>query len=115
MAAYPTGLPFSVGSKVQSLNGIDVQEATNGEVRGRSFFATEQKEFTLVHDLIDSSDRSAVKAFFDANKATEFTYVYPIANGGDGSTYTAIFIADPDEEYIGGDYWRITMKFRGSI
>lgn len=91
--AYPN-LPQATASKEARLTGRQLDRATNGAPKVRSFYTAAKKEFAIVHPYISAAEKLALEAFIDANALTSFDFTWH----GDNATYTCL-LADKPPEY----------------
>jgi hypothetical protein len=86
MAVYPSFSQMTSSKEVQLL-GREVDRATNGAPRARSFFSAPKKVFNIVHGALSSAEKATLESFFAANSLIPFSFVW----AGDGNTYSVIF------------------------
>ena len=74
-----------------------VDEASNGGVRGRALYDAAKWEFTVVLPLLTDTERDAVHAHYAANRLNTFNLVW----ARDGVTYACIYAprGEPRETY----------------
>lgn len=111
--AYPT---TANGQSYQSrrvpISNPRIDIATDGSVRGVDEFAAPTFDFTVIHDLVTSSEVSAIEACYtsatSAGRTTTFVY------DGDGKTYSVVFKAFPQSDRLEGEeYFRVTTQLVG--
>lgn len=104
MSNYPA-YKQSDDSAEQRLSGREVDRATNGAPKVRSFFTAEKKQFKVEHPYVTTAEKVAFEAFYTANALVTFSFVWK----GDGATYTCLFDADaPVYRPLTPGYWAIT-------
>ena len=97
----------SYDSREVRLQGRQIDRATNGVAKARSFFAAEKKTWTIVHPALTSAERTALESFYASNMLTTFSFVW----NGDGATYTVMF-GEQDPVYVPlpGSRWQVTVS-----
>lgn len=106
MSTYPT-LGQSKDSTETRISGITIDRATNGLTRGRSFFTSDKKTFTVVHSTITTAQKTTLEAFYNTNKNNSFIFLWV----ADGFTYTCIFAEDAIQfSIITKGYWDATVS-----
>ena len=102
---YPT-LVQSYDSKEKRIGGRQLDRATNGTPKVRSFFSAEKKAWTLVHPDITAAEKATFEAFYSANSLTSFTFTW----AADATSYTVLFDAnEPTYTPRPGNRWTITV------
>ena len=103
--AYPT-LPQSDQSQETRLTGRQLDRASNGTPKVRSFYTADKKEFAPVHEYISNAEKQAPEAFIAANANNSFDFVW----AGDGVTSTCL-LSDKSPQYTphSGSYWTVTV------
>jgi hypothetical protein len=86
MAVYPSFSQMTSSKEVQ-LMGREIDRATNGAPRARSFYSAPKKVFNIVHGTLTSAEKATLESFFAANALTTFNFVW----AGDGNSYSVIF------------------------
>ena len=103
--AYPS-LKQSRESKEKRVGGRQLDRASNGTPKVRSFFSTEKKAWTLVHPDITAAEKATFEAFYSANSLTSFSFTWL----ADGVSYTVLFDAtEPSYQPRPGNRWTITV------
>ena len=102
--AYPSIL-YSYESSEDQFDDLAVDRASNGAARVRAFYTGRKRRFTLVHELLSSTDRDTLTNYYDANRLLSFSMTW-----ADGATYTCIFAAAPKLVPLPGGYWTVTMS-----
>lgn len=101
---YPT-YGQSVESDETTLWGRQIDRATNGSVKSRSFYTGAKKTFKVVHEFLTNTQKLAIESFYtdNQNESFEFTWI------ASGVTYpTCMFDAqDPTFKALQGGYWRV--------
>lgn len=92
--AYPT-YDIMIGASVAVDTGVQIERATNGSARGRSFFAAPKKRFRVAH-VLNASQLTSFRAYIAAMTSDSFTWP------GDGLSYTVVLSGDPKEKPLGG-------------
>jgi len=93
------------GSREVLDDGTVVDRATSGRPRFRSYFATLQRRFLVIHEL-DNTDRDTLMTFYNANQYVAFTFTWD----ADGVTYTCKFAGAPQLEPIEGIRNKVTVN-----
>jgi hypothetical protein len=105
VADYPD-LPQVIGSVRTSDDGTIVDFAESGKPRLRQYYTEVRRQFTVIHD-IDGTDKDAILAHYDGDKANVFNFTFK----GDGVVYTCRYMAVPaDVPVAGTDRWRVTTQ-----
>lgn len=105
MDTYPS-TPQTTNSAEVRVSGREMDRATNGTPRVRSFFTAQKKEFTVVHEYISIAEKQAIEAFLAAHETSLFYFKWL----GDGQTYTCL-LGPTDPQYMphSGLYWSVTV------
>lgn len=109
MSTYPT-LPTRV-AKDKPRYGREIDEATNGSLRGRQLHNRRRAEFQLVHPHLSAAQKDALFAFLDANPG-QFIYTRQRETL---ETYTVILVDDPVPEYEKGGYYTVSLTLRECV
>lgn len=104
MATYPSYVQIAPTRDIPE-DGIVVDRADSGRPRFRSFYPATQVSFEVVHE-VESAEKEAIKAFFQANKLVPFTFTYE----GDNQTYNCRFAGNPECSPTMPGYWRVTCR-----
>lgn len=78
------------------IDNLSTERATNGAMRGRSFFAAVKRVYSLLHVAIDTAQYNDLMVFYAANKALPVSFTWP----HDGTVVTAIFTAPPTQKAV---------------
>jgi hypothetical protein len=106
MNTYPV-LKQALESQESGSTGRQVDRATNGTPRVRSFYTSNKKTITVVHPGISNADKLTLQAFVAANALVPFLFAW----GADGVTYTCLFGAEePRYTRVAGGRWDITVQ-----
>jgi hypothetical protein len=106
MNTYPV-LKQARESKEAGSTGRQIDRASNGAVKARSFYTSVKKTFNLVHPGIADADKAAHQAFEAANRNIPFLFVWD----ADGATYTCLFgEGAPSYVPIAGGRWDIAVQ-----
>lgn len=107
MAAYPTfACGQSYGSTETIVDEIQVDRATNGGVRIRSFYTSTLKAFSVKHAMATPAEKAALDAFYATNRLISFDFLWK----GDNTTYTCQFASPPVRQPVEGVYWEISCE-----
>lgn len=101
---YPA-IDLAYGSDVQVLDDLQMQRATNGALRGRSYYAGGKVAVKAVHSRITTAEKNELLAFYQANKNQPFVFVWV-----DGTPYTVVFTAAPKTTLVPVMRWDVEMK-----
>jgi hypothetical protein len=85
MATYPT-LATRYGADPKAITSPEIDRAEDGTARARSYGA-DKVEFRIEHPFLDSTDKSALDAFYTTNRLLAFDYV----SLSDGATRSCLF------------------------
>lgn len=113
-ASYPNtqpnfGVDIPKGSVQLPVEDLVVDQWPNGNIRGRSYFATGKYKWTLIHTPLADADKVTLKTFYDTNKLLTFDFVSPF----DAVTYhNVIFAAPPDYKRLAGPNWIVTVQLQ---
>lgn len=102
MPAYLT-LPVLLGSKIRHDDEITVTRAANGALRGFARTVGKKAKFDVEH-ICTASERTTALAYYDTNRLEDIVLTWH-----DGTAYTARFVAAPDEEPLGGGWFKLRM------
>jgi len=107
MATYPV-LPTRSGADPQPINQVEIDRAEDGSGYGRSFFASDKMRFSLEHPWITAAQKTALDAFYSANRLLDFDYESPAS----GAMHTCIFAKAPAYTFQRPGYWtaRVEME-----
>lgn len=105
MAAYPT-LTTSVRSTRAIHSGLQMDQAEDGTLRGRTLYSSSYYEFTVVHERVDATDRDSVLSHFASNLGAAVSYTWP----DDSAAYTVYYAAAP--QVVNEDAGRYTVTTR---
>lgn len=104
--AYPT-LPQMASSAETQMQGRQLDRATNGTPRVRSFYPAMKKVFDVKHEYLTGSQKTTLESFFSTNLLNSFTFVW----SGDGVTYTVVFgVTDLQWMPLAGSYWNVALQ-----
>lgn len=106
--AYPN-YPQGSRSSIATLDGLTLDRASNGSVRGRSLWSSSKRLFSVEH-VLTATDLDALRTFYDANKTTAFDFVW----AGNGETYSVVFRGMSNAAHLGGGYWRVSAELEES-
>ena len=96
--SYPS-YALNEGSDVETDYGAQAERATNGALRGRSFYSSGKKKFKVIHWL-STAQLASYRAYLGGLASTSDTFLWV-----DGSTYTVTLGDDGVKEtYIGGGF-----------
>ena len=98
---YPS-FGLQLGSSYAVAAGAQIDTATNGDSRGRSFFTTPKRKWRVAHKLSDA-DLTTWLAYHAAHIATEDTFDWL------GATYTVIFASDPQVRPLGAGWHEVAI------
>jgi hypothetical protein len=118
--AYPTyatmpGLHTTPGTVRTLITDRQIERASNGSVRGRSFYTSPKSSFTIEHNTLTLAVLNRyMNEFYLYNPVAgnyvnitgSFTYVWP----GDGQTYTCVLASDPVVTTQPGGFFNITVE-----
>jgi len=105
--AYPTfTYNPSQSSEETLLDDLQVDRASNGSPKVRSFYTAPKKAFSVVHEGMTSAERATLLAFYSANRLSSFSFVWV----ADGVTYTCLFSAPPKSVITSGLHWTVTTQ-----
>jgi hypothetical protein len=90
VATYPA-IPIEYGASEAMETDRQMERASNGTARGRVFFTSAKRRFSISHKHVKAADLATYKAFHAANIAVAFDFVYP----ADTVTYSCLFAKDP--------------------
>lgn len=107
MASYPN-IGIDNGSRFTGDDDTQVDFASDGTIRGRVGFGATIYNGQIIHNLITSTERDTLVAFYETNKTVSFTFTY------DGSTYTMRFKGKPKEQHLQGGWWRVDVQMIGN-
>lgn len=95
MATYPSSYLQLKDSTEEGVDGIQLDRAVNGSVKGRAFFTARKRKWKLKH-VLNATDLNALLSFYDTNRtaANTFTWVR------DGASYTVLFEEPPQYEVV---------------
>lgn len=99
-AVFPT-LPIASSSKKETLDDIQVDRATDGTLRGRSFWAATKKRIKVDLSLLTAAQMTTLDTFYNTNRLLPIDLLWP----HDGVTYTNLWFVGPPSEtkrYNGG-------------
>ncbi|MBK7815051.1 MAG: hypothetical protein IPJ52_12505 [Rhodocyclaceae bacterium] len=103
--SYPN-YDIRIGATSVPDTGREFARATNGALRGRSFFTTSKRTFQITH-VLTQAQLVAWRAYIAA--MTTDTFVWP----RDGLTYTVMLAGDPKETPLGGGvYTEVSLELR---
>ena len=103
--SYPN-YDIRIGGASALDTGRKIERATNGALRGRSFFAAPKRTFQIAH-VLTQAQLVAWRAYIAA--MTTDTFVWP----RDGLTYTVTLAGDPKETPLGGGvYTEVSLELR---
>ncbi len=74
MAAYPSHGQV-VGSNDPWLTGIQIDRAVNGGARGRSFYTSKKRRWTVRH-ILSAADAATFETFIDTYGASVNTFIW---------------------------------------
>lgn len=103
MATYPT-LPTSYGSDPAPANSLVIDRAEDGTGRARSFGADKAK-YKVVHPWLSAADKSALDAFYAANRLLAFNYTSP----ADDTLRSCLFAGPVAWKREPGSRWTATV------
>lgn len=92
MATYPS-FPQVIGSTLQDIDDIKIEESVNGAVRARAFFTSVKRRVTLMHYL-EPADVAVLKQFYRDNRLADSIEVLWKFDC-DGESINCIFEAPP--------------------
>jgi hypothetical protein len=105
--AYPTfTYNPSQSSSEELLDDLQVDRASNGKPKVRSFYTAPKKAFSLVHEGMTGAERTTLLAYYAANRLLPFDFVW----AADGATYTCLFSAAPKSTITSGLHWTVTTQ-----
>ena len=103
--AYPT-TSQTTNSKELRLTGRQLDRASNGTPKVRSFYTADKKEFAVAHEYITTAEKQTLEAFIAANAANSFDFAW----AADGTTYTCLLAAQaPEYTAHPGGYWSVMV------
>lgn len=85
MATYPS-IAMTPDSRMVNRDGRDEEEADNGDVVVYSSYASDRRDFIIVHEGLDSTKFSTLQAFYNTNRNLAVDIVWP----EDGVTYSGL-------------------------
>lgn len=100
---YPT-LPQLSDSTQDRQDGLDVERASNGLLKSRRLWSTEESTF-LVRHILTSAERTTLEAHYSANKNNSDTFVWRMT----GETFTVRYAAAPQYKRV-GRHFEATVK-----
>lgn len=108
MATYPT-FPQVIGSSLDLVDDLQVDEAVDGSARARAFFPAAKHAMHLAH-VLDDTDLATLITFYNDHRADPSVSVQwkPDCNG---TTYTCVFVAAPKIRYD-NPFHQVEVDFR---
>ena len=104
--AYPT-LEQNLDSREQSLDGRQIDRASNGAVKARVLFGELKRQFTVVHENLSNTDKGSVESFYTTNRLLSFDFVW----AADGISRVCIFNETPPVYVpLAGGCWNVTVQ-----
>lgn len=108
MSAYPT-LDHSIASTRAQKAGLQMDQAEDGTLRGRTLYSSSIYEITAVHERINSTDKDSILSHFAAHLGASFSYTWP-----DGSVAHTVYYTDaPEVRYVEGGRYTVTCHLAG--
>ena len=106
MATYPN-TSYDLASRVTPRPSVETDTSDGGTIRGRSLYAAEVYDITLVHKYLTEAEADTLEAFYASNKGVSVDVTWR------GDTYNAIFKGKPDTTPEGGGLWTVTSRLDG--
>ena len=95
-----------VGSLEIHNRGTKMDRSVSGRPRFRTWYTSDRREFTVVHDC-DDTDKQALMSHYDDNYSQSFSFTWQ----GDGQTYTVQYKNAPTvTPTAGAGRWRIKSE-----
>lgn len=88
MDNYPSALKQHEGSKEMWRDQTELGYAKDGSLKGRIFYDSKKREFSIEHKLLTEADKTTLETFYDAHRGIEFLFAW---NFAPATTYTVIF------------------------
>lgn len=101
---YPF-VPSLAGTAEQPVDNLQYDDATDGTLRGRSFWTTEKERFTVAQKGLTDAERVTLKSFYADNRLLDVTLLYKSV------TYTCRMLAPPRFVPSGG-LWDSVVEMR---
>lgn len=106
MSTYPTFAYNPTQSSAEAvLDDVQIDRASNGNAKGRSYYSVPKKSFSVVHQGLSSVEKQTLLDFYAANRALEIDFLWV----ADGVTYTCLFAGPPKLAIEPGIRWGITV------
>jgi len=103
MANYPS-FTQKIGSKAEPKSGIQIDIASNGDVRGQILHSADRKIFYVEH-FLSASEKSTLDTFYSTNKALEISFTW----AGDSQSYNCIFMDAPRYVPCGASRYKVSV------
>jgi hypothetical protein len=94
MASYPTFPQLTSAPPPVNRDDLAVDEAMNGGVKARAYFAAVKHRFTI-HHVLNATDYATLVSFYNANRLLSFSFTFQ-RNGG--TAYPTCIFAAPIKE-----------------
>lgn len=94
--AYPSYRILAASSDANPEDGLETGRATNGTLRGRSFYSGEKRTFKFSH-LLTFSELAAFRAYRSSHVGIADSFYWP----ADKTTYTAMIVRVYNERRVG--------------
>jgi len=106
--AYPT-VDQSYETRFTPIESLDSSSAADGTQRATTRHTSTVYTASLVHPLIDSTDKDLVMAHYAANKSDDFS----VTRDANNTAYTMIYLGEPEVIKHNAAYWTVISKLRG--
>lgn len=87
---YPS-MQVDYDSTMSYTDALQTERATNGGLRGRSFWSAPKRTFRLVHKSITLAQHATLMTFYGTYRATSFSFTW----AHDGASYSVGFTDVP--------------------